>query len=158
MQRFYLSFSSHQTYSMGDMQEKHRHIKATKLHLHKLSSKCTKALFLLVNSTKLIIPKLGLNRMFLQNKFRERVASRWENVSEQIQLEKIFAPKKELREWDQKRRFFFSISKIKVMDERLASWLVLSLSKFPILSHHNFFYSWTFKDSYICHKFLFWHF
>jgi len=34
--------------------------------------------------------------------------------------------------------FFLSISKIKVMDERLDSWLVLSLSKFPILPpHHN---------------------
>lgn len=33
----YLSFSSHQTYSMGDMRgERHRHTEATKLHLHKI--------------------------------------------------------------------------------------------------------------------------
>lgn len=36
------------------------------------------------------------------------------------------------------------------MGERLASWLVLSLSTFPILSpYHNLFCSWAFKDSYL---------
>lgn len=44
-------------------------------------SKSAEAL-LLVNSTKLIIPKLEINRRFLQNKFRERVVNRWENVPE----------------------------------------------------------------------------
>lgn len=36
------------------------------------------------------------------------------------------------------------------MGERLASWLVLSLNKYPVLSpQHNLFFSWASKDSYI---------
>lgn len=92
--------------------ERYRLIKATKLHLHILFLKGTKALLLLVKSTKTKISKLRINGMLLQNNFRKRVVNRGGNMPEQIKLEKIFAPNKQVREWDQKRRFFFNSSEI----------------------------------------------